>query len=218
MSALFAALSHRVHCNSDIASQARRGDSDQQPSLACATPFVPVGSLPLAKNAGIHLVYISDGLCTYRKTGLLILRTLVQFYILPHTPTCSVRRVCVCTYYTRLSRTTADSAWLSKQLENSVALEPSKQPTEVARQWASSLSCELQTPLEERNFAVSSQVLSRQIVHNTVGSLQLAKNALHSPTSIIICASLALPAYFATPTRKKWSGTASINDPYTLQL
>ena len=34
-----------------------------------------------------------------------------------------------------------------------------------------------------RNFTVSSHVLSRQIVHNTVGSLPLAKNALHSPTS-----------------------------------
>ena len=29
------------------------------------------------------------------------------------------------------------------------------------------------------------QVLSRQIVHNAVGSLPLAKNALHSPTSLL---------------------------------
>ena len=36
-------------------------------------------------------------------------------------------------YYTRLSRVTADSAWLSKQLETDpVALEPSKQPKEVS--------------------------------------------------------------------------------------
>ena len=47
-----------------------------------------------------------------------------------------------------------------------------------------------------RNFTDSSQVLSRQIVHNTVGSLSLTKNALHSPTSIlcidVYCASNAL--------------------------
>ena len=36
-----------------------------------------------------------------------------------------------------------------------------------------------------RNVTDSSQVLSRQIVHNAVGSLPLAKNALHSPTSIL---------------------------------
>ena len=34
-----------------------------------------------------------------------------------------------------------------------------------------------------RNFTDLSQVLSRQIAHNAVGSLPLAKNALHSPTS-----------------------------------
>ena len=58
---------------------------------------------------------VLDGHCTYRNTGLLILRTLVQFYILPHTHVFRSSRVYVCT---RLLRATADSAWLSKQLEN----------------------------------------------------------------------------------------------------
>ena len=40
-------------------------------------------------------IYVSDRLCTYHNTRLPILQTLVQFYILPHTPTCSVCRVCL---------------------------------------------------------------------------------------------------------------------------
>ena len=66
---------------------------------------------------------------------------------------------------------------------------PSKQTTEVSTLiqtvgFKLIQDSELQIPetlLE--GGTVSSQVLSRQIVHNTVGSLQLAKNALHS-TSI----------------------------------
>ena len=61
-------------------------------------------------------IYTSDGLCTYRNTRLLILRTLVQFYILPHTP--RVFRPSSCACVRMLSHATADSAWLFKQLEN----------------------------------------------------------------------------------------------------
>ena len=110
-------------------------------------------------------IYISST-ATYRNTRLLILRTLVQFFILPHTPPPPSRVRVV-----RLSRATADSAWLSKQLENG-ASRP--RPFEAAergkhaypdsghqaypRQWASnSLNY-----AGGRNFTVSSQVLSRQ--------------------------------------------------------
>ena len=75
------------------------------------------GSQPSRMNGRIFLyiyIFVSDGHCTYRNTRLLILRTLVQFYILPHTPTCSSVYIIA----TRLSRATADSPWLSKQLEN----------------------------------------------------------------------------------------------------
>ena len=100
---------------------------------------------------------------------------------------------CVYVCKTRLSRATADNAWLSKQLENESsqprAFEaddrgkhayPDSGHQAYPRQWASnSLNY-----AGGRNFTVSSQVLSRQIVHNTVGSLSLAKNALHSTSYV----------------------------------
>ena len=43
-------------------------------------------SQPSHSNGGFFYIFVSDGRCTYRNTRLLILRTLVQFYILPHTP------------------------------------------------------------------------------------------------------------------------------------
>ena len=93
---------------------------------------------------------------------------------------------------THLSRATADNAWLSKQLENESSRPrtfeaddrgkhayPDSGHQAYPRQWASNVL----NYAGGRNFTVSSQVLSRQIVHNTVGLLPLAKNALHS-TSI----------------------------------
>ena len=129
-------------------------------------------------------IYISDGLCTYRNTRLLILRTLVQFYILPHTPACSICRACV----RMLSHAKADSAWLLKQLENGSSRH---RAFEADRGKHAYLHSGLQAGLQAypRQWASNreggtSLYLSRQIVHNTVGSLPLAKNALHSLTSI----------------------------------
>ena len=52
----------------------------------------------------------------------------------------------------------------------------------------------------------SSQVLSRQIVHNAVGSLPLAKNALHSPTSYFLSSSSVNPLTLSV-TKSAWIGS-----------
>ena len=88
-----------------------------------------------------------------------------------------------------LSHATADSAWLLKQLENGSSRHGA---FEADRDKHAYLHSGLQAGLQAypRQWASNreggtSLYLSRQIVHNTVGSLPLAKNALHSLTSII---------------------------------
>ena len=160
-----------------------------------------VSSLPLAKNAvhspsswragasqpsrsngGFFYIFVSDGHCTYRNTRLLILRMLVQFYVLPHTPTCSV-----CTYVCIYTSFACYCRQLAPGFRNSwkTVLKPAKQPTEVSTLiqtvgFKLIQDSELQiaeTPLEELHCIILGKIV------NTVGSLPLAKNALHSPTS-----------------------------------
>ena len=127
----------------------------------------------------------------YRNTRLLILQMLVQFYVLPHTHTPRTLHVCV---YVRLSHATADSAWLSKQLENRSSRPRAFEAAEKGKhaypdsghqiKFIQDSGLQIAETTLGRNFTVSSQVLSRQIVHNIVELLPLAKNALLSPTSI----------------------------------
>ena len=100
-----------------------------------------------------------------------------------HPPACSICRACV----RMLSHATADSAWLLKQLENGSSRHLA---FEADRGKHAYLHSGLQDGLQAypRQWASNreggtSLYLSRQIVHNTVGSLPLAKNALHSLTS-----------------------------------
>ena len=86
-----------------------------------------------------------------------------------------------------LSHAKADSAWLLKQLENGSSRH---RAFEADRGKHAYLHSGLQAGLQAypRQWASNreggtSLYLSRQIVHNTVGSLPLAKNALHSLTS-----------------------------------
>ena len=88
-----------------------------------------------------------------------------------------------------LSHATADSAWLLKQLVN---VSSRHRAFEADRGKHAYLHSGLQAGLQAypRQWASNreggtSLYLSRQIVHNTVGSLPLAKNALHSLTSIL---------------------------------
>ena len=88
-------------------------------------------SQPSRSNGAIFLYIYISSTATYRNTRLLILRTLLQFYVLPHTP--HARRLCVyvCMCVFRVLPLTAPgfrNSWKT----DPVALEPSKQPKEVS--------------------------------------------------------------------------------------
>ena len=92
-----------------------------------------MGSLGIITVCLYSELFVSDGHCAYRNTRLLILRTLVQFYILPHTA-CSVCRVCtyVCIIHVFRGLLPAAPGFRNSWKTDPVALEPSKQPTEVS--------------------------------------------------------------------------------------